>query len=222
MIYHDVQQNSDAWEALRIGKATASNFACFMANDGKAFGEPAKRYALQIALELATGRKAEFSFSNDHMERGHEQEPVARMLYEREFFAKVGNGGFFDWRTHGDSPDGLVGDKGVVEIKSVIASTHYATLQRDSFDPAYRWQLVGHLDCTGREWVDFISYCSDFPEDRQLLVYRLNRKDCMADIERLRARRALFLGLVGETYKTVTGTEPSITALLNASIEALA
>lgn len=203
MIFHDVEQNTDAWQALRLGKATCSNFACFMANDGKAFGDPAKRYALQIALELDTGRKAEHSFSNEHTERGHEQEPVARMLYEQERFCSVSNGGFFDWNTFGDSPDGLVNKDGGVEIKSVIAPTHYATLLRGSFDPAYRWQLVGHLDCTGRDWFDFVSYCSDFHEDRQLLVYRLHREDCLADIERLRARRADFLDLVQSTLKTL-------------------
>lgn len=205
MIFHDVQQNTDEWTALRTGKATASNFSCFMANDGKAFGEPAKKYALQIALERITGKKAEFSFSNEHMERGHEQEPVARMLYEEERFTDVDNGGFFDWTNYGDSPDGLVGEDGVVEIKSVIAPTHYATLIRGNFDPAYRWQLVGHLDCTGRNWVDFISYCSDFPEGQQLIVHRLERKDCKEEIERLNVRREEFLKLVAEITKTIKG-----------------
>lgn len=205
MIFHDVQQNTDEWTALRTGKATASNFACFMANDGKAFGEPAKKYALQIALERITGKKAEFSFSNEHMERGHEQEPVARMLYEEERFTDVGNGGFFDWTDYGDSPDGLVDEDGVVEIKSVIAPTHYATLIRGSFDPSYRWQLVGHLDCTKRKWCDFISYCSDFPEGQQLIVHRLNRSDCEEEIKRLGARRSEFLKLVDEVAKTIKG-----------------
>lgn len=203
MKFHDVQQNSEAWQELRLGKATASNFACFMANEGKAFGDPAKRYALQIALEILTGKKAEFSFSNEHMERGLEQEPIARMLYEEETFSTVTNGGFFDWETYGDSPDGLVGWNGIVEIKSVIASTHYATLMRGSFDPAYRWQLVGHLDCTGREWVDFISYCSDFPKDQQLLVYRLHRVSVQDEIDRLRKRRDEFLTLVDETLQNI-------------------
>lgn len=199
MVFHDVEQNTDAWQLLRTGKATASNFACFMANDGKTFGDPAKRYALQIALERMTGKKAEFSFSNKDMERGQEQEPIARMLYEEERFVDVSNGGFFDWGDYGDSPDGLIGSDGVAEIKSVIASTHYATIQRGSFDPSYRWQLVGHLDCTERDWVDFISYCSDFPIGMQLYVSRLHRKDCETEIARLKARRAEFIDLVGET-----------------------
>lgn len=198
MMFHDVPQNSPEWEALRIGKATASRFACFMANDGKAFGDPAKRYALQLALERITGRKADYSFKNDDMERGHEQEPVARMLYEEERFVDVRNGGFFDCGEYGDSPDGLVGEDGIVEIKSVIAPTHDATIQRGSFDPSYRWQLVGHLECTGRQWVDFISYCGEFPEWNQLVVYRLNRSECEDEIQRLRARRNDFLKLVHE------------------------
>lgn len=203
MIFHDVQQNTDEWQALRCGKATASNFACFMANDGKAFGEPAKKYALQIALERINGKKAEFSFSNEHMERGHEQEPIARMLYQEEFFVDVTNGGFFDHAEYGDSPDGLVGKDGVAEIKSVTAPVHYATLLRGSFDPAYRWQLIGHIDCTTRNWVDFISYCSEFPAHRQLITYRLYRDDCLAELTRLRERREEFLELVRSIQKTI-------------------
>jgi YqaJ-like recombinase protein len=199
MIFHDVQQNSEDWEALRLGKVTASKFSTFMANDGKAFGDPAKRYALQVALELATGKKSDFSFKNDDMERGHEQEPLARMLYEDENFVDVTNGGFFDWGNFGDSPDGLVGGDGVIEIKSVIAPTHYATLMRGSFDPAYRWQLIGHLDCTGREWVDFVSFCADFPEGKQLITNRLYKVDYISELNQLSERRAQFLDLVEAT-----------------------
>ncbi len=203
MNFLDVEQNTDAWFGPRLGKATASYFGCFMANDGKAFGEPAKRYALQLALERMTGKRAEFSFSNEHMERGHEQEPVARMLYERQYFCKVENGGFFDCGEYGGSPDGLVGDDGILEIKSVIAPTHFATLQRNDFDPSYRWQLIGHLDCTGRDWVHFASYCSEFPEGQQLLVYTLHRKNCGHQLEQLRLRRTQFLQLVRSTMATI-------------------
>lgn len=196
MGWHDVAQNTDEWLALRIGKATGSNFGCFMANLGKAFGDPAKRYALQLALERITGQRAEHSFQSDHTERGHIQEPVARALYEDAQFVTVTNGGFFDCTTYGDSPDGLVGPHGVLEIKSVTAGVHWDTMRRGSFDPAYRWQLVGHLDCSGRDWVDFASYCSDFPPAGQLVIYRQDRDDFKEELIQLAERRAEFLALV--------------------------
>lgn len=203
MQWHDVAQNTDEWMQLRNGKVTMSNSAKFMANEGKAFGEPAKEYALQIALEILTGKKADFSFSNAHMERGHEQEPIARMLYEEEHFVTVTNGGFFDCVDYGTSPDGLVGDDGGIEIKSVLAKTHYETLKRGSFDPAYKWQLIGHLDCTGREWFDFVSYCADFPESKQIITHRLNRYDYIDELGRLADRRKEFLGLVNKTLDAI-------------------
>lgn len=201
--WHDVEQNTEVWQQLRTGKVTASNAGCFMANGDAAFGEPAKKYALQIALEIATGRKAEFSFSNDHTERGHEQEPIARMHYEDAEFVTVTNGGFFDCGNHGDSPDGLIATDGVLEIKCVTAAVHYANLKRESFDPAYRWQLVSHLDCTGRDWVDFVSFCSEFPEASQLIVYRSTRDDFKDELLRLAERRAKFLELVQTTLKSI-------------------
>lgn len=204
MIFYDVEQNTDEWMALRCGKATASNFGCFMANEGKAFGEPAKDYALQIALEIITGKKAEYGFSNSHTERGHEQEPIARKMYEDHTFSEVTNGGFFCYGSFGDSPDGLVLSNGVIEIKSVIPKTHNATLKRNSFDPSYKWQLVGHLDCTGRDWVDFVSFCSDFPVGKQLIVHRLHRNDYLDEIERLRLRRAEFLELVKAEVQSIS------------------
>ena len=203
MLWHDVPQNGEVWQGLRCGKATASSFGVFMANDGNAFGEPAKRYALQIALERITGKKAEYSFKNDDMDRGHEQEPIARLLYEDERFVDVDDGGFFDCGEYGDSPDGLIGADGVLEIKSVTAAVHYATLKRGSFDPAYRWQLVGHLDCSERDWVDFASYCSDFPENGQLIVYRQSRDDFKEELQRLTDRREKFLELVTTTLQTI-------------------
>jgi hypothetical protein len=206
MKFHNVEQNSDEWFALRLGKCTASNFQTIMANEGKAFGEPAKKYALQLALEQITGKKSGVSFSNAHTERGHEQEPIARELYESTYFCDVSNGGFFDCGSYGDSPDGLIGDVGIIEIKSVISTTHFETLRRGDFDTAYKWQLIGHLDCTGREWVDFVSYCADFPEEKQLIVHRLHRDDYSDEIERLRARRNEFLELVKQTKAVIYGS----------------
>ena len=81
MIWHDVDQNDDEWRALRCGKVTGSGLGKVMANNGKAFGDPAKKYAVQLALERITNTWQDNGFSNAHTERGHEQEPIARMLY---------------------------------------------------------------------------------------------------------------------------------------------
>lgn len=203
MIFHDVQQNTEEWFSLRRGKVTASNFGTFMANEGKAFGEPAKRYAVQVALEQINNVRVENGYTNDHLERGKEQEPIARMLYEDEYFCDVLNGGFFDHGEYGDSPDGLVNNEGAIEIKCVTPAIHYATLKRNSFDPAYTWQLIGHLDCTQRDWVDFVSYCPEFPKEKQLIVYRLNKSDYGDYINRLRNRRNDYLCLVNSIFNDI-------------------
>jgi hypothetical protein len=203
MIFHDVEQNSPEWDALRLGKPTASGYAKFMANYGCPFGDPAKRYALQIALEKVTGRKAEYSFKNDYMEMGQEQEPLAKMAYEEMTFSEVTNGGFFDCGEWGDSPDGLVNGVGVTEFKCVIASTHEATIKRGAPDPAYKWQLVGHLDATGREWVDFGSYCADYPEWNRLVIYRVHRADVEEELRQLAERREQFLAVVAEKINEI-------------------
>lgn len=92
MIFHDVEQNSEEWFGLRIGKVTTSNFGKFMANYGKAFGEPAKRYAFKIAKEQVTGEKSEEdSFTSKHIEEGHEFEPIARREYELKTFEILEN-----------------------------------------------------------------------------------------------------------------------------------
>jgi len=201
--FHDVEQNTEEWMSLRLGKVTGSNFATIMANYGKAFGDPAKKYAVQLALEQINRRKSDQSFTNAHTERGHEQEPIARMLYEQDRFCDITNGGFFCWGCYGDSPDGLVGDDGVVEIKSVISSVQYATLERGAPDPAYKWQIVGHLDCTNRQWVDYVSFCADFPDDNQNIVYRIERADVLEELEMLRTRRTEFLSLVQHTKTNI-------------------
>lgn len=196
MIWHNVDQNSAEWEELKIGQPGSSAASTFMAHFGKDFGEPAQKLALRYALERITGRKTEQGFRNSHMERGHAQEPIARALYEEMNFVEVTNGGYFDHVEWGDSPDGLVDLDGVTEFKSVIASVHEATIKRGTFDPAYKWQIVTHFDGTGRDWVDYASYCEDYPEWSQLVVYRTYRDQVEKELAMLRERRAAFIELI--------------------------
>lgn len=203
MIFHDVQQNTEEWNLLRSGRITSSKLGCVMANYGKAFGDPAKKYAVQIAVERLTGKPSEYGYSNDHMERGHQQEPIARMLYEQEMFCTVTNGGFFEVGDIGCSPDGLVGNDGLVEIKSVIPSVHFANIKRQSFDSAYRWQLVGNMKFTNRIWIDFVSYCATFPEDKRLYIYRLNASDYKEEFRMIDSRLKFFKKLISSVQNDI-------------------
>lgn len=203
MRFIDVDQNSDEWYQLRAGKITSSALSTAMANYGKSFGEPAKKYAVSIAIEQITGKAIPSGYTNDHMKRGHEEEPIARMEYENEYFCDVSNGGFFDLGDVGCSPDGLVDHDGVIEIKSAIPSIHFDRIKKNKFDSAYRWQLAGNLKFTGREWIDFISYCSSFPEDRRLFTHRSTVDDFKDEFKMIDVRIDEFRELIEKTKQTI-------------------
>lgn len=203
MIFHDVDQNTDEWLDMRVGKITGSAIGKIMANEGKAFGPPANDYAIEIALERITGKSQGSNYSNAHMERGHEEEPLARAAYEDEYFCDVSNGGFFDCGDQGCSPDGLVYDDGEVEIKSRIAKVHYKNVKRNDIDPGDKWQLYFNLQKTERNWIDSISYCHTYPIGKKLFVCRLYAKDCIEFFERMDIRLAKFEELISEVTNNI-------------------
>jgi len=206
MKWHDIEQNTDDWLDLRIAKLTGTGSKVIMANYGKAFGDPAKKLAISIAREQVTGlRSVADSYSNAHMERGHEQEPIARRLYEELYYVDVTNGGFYETGALGCSPDGLVLDDGMIEIKSVIDHVHYATIKRGGFDPVYKWQIYFNLMVSERDWIDYVSYCADFPEKTQLYVFRVYRNDCQEQFEMLNLRMQEFFTLVDEAKVIING-----------------
>jgi len=206
MIWHDVVQNENEWFDLRIGKLTGSGASKIMANYGKAFGEPAKKLAVSIAREQVTGKRSlAENYTNAHMERGHEQEPMARALYESQYFTDVTNGGFFEGDEIGCSPDGLVGNDGLIEIKSVIDCVQYANIKRGGYDPSYKWQLIFNLQTTDREWIDFVSYCADFPDKTKLYVHRINKEECTDLFKMMDLRIDEFSTLVYIIKKTIRG-----------------
>ena len=209
--FHDVEQNTDEWLDLRSGLINSSSLACIMANYGKAFGDPAKEYAADIAATQLAGKRFPYhGFKGKHMERGHEQEPFARRAYELKEFAVVSEGGFFENGIMGSSPDGLVDDDGAIEIKSVIPKVQFKTLKRESFDPAYRWQLSCNLKMTGRDWIDYVSYCHDFVgtglEHKSLFTIRLHRdsEKIQKDFEMIDLRVSEFLDLIEKSKKILS------------------
>lgn len=210
MNFHDVEQNTEQWDQLRCGRVTSSKLAVVMANFGKAFGEPAKKYAVNIALERITGKKVSDGFSNDHMSRGHEEEPLARFAYEEETFSDVTNGGFFECGNFGCSPDGLVLDCGAIEIKSAIPSVHYERIRRQSYDSAYKWQLIANMKFPQLEWIDFVSYCSSYVEDKQLFIYRLHARDFREEMRQIDTRLDEFYRLIDEAERNIRFSETII------------
>ena len=204
--FHDINQNTDEWMALRIGRIGGSSIGAIMANFGKSFGNPAKVLASNIALEQLTGVKIKSEFNNSHMERGHEKEPIARATYEAENgFITVSNGGYFSGSGIGVSPDGLVGKYGAIEIKDHLPHIHYDNIKRGCFNPSYKWQYFFNLKVTGRRWIDTISHCDQYPINRQNCVYRIESKDCKDKFKQIDERLKEFFQLVEECKLLILG-----------------
>ena len=202
-MWHNVEQNSDEWFKLRIGKATSSNFSKIMAYDCKKWGQGAIEYAEKIALEIATGERDETNFKSYYMERGHELEPLAIQMYEKLKFCSVTNGGFFsDNDCFGDSPDGIINDIGCLEVKSVVPKTQWKRIKSGKYDETYKWQIYGHLLIGGFKWCDFVSFCPEMPENKQLLTFRIERDE--EELNKLNERLIEFWGLVQEHVKILT------------------
>lgn len=196
----DIEQNTDEWKNKRLGLITSSYFDTIMANEGKAFGEPAKKYAQKKALEIVTGHYDNSSdFKNAYMDRGNELESEARQLYELETFYEVQNGGFNLVGRFGDSPDGNVLKNGCIEIKSVIPNTHWGRLKKGGYDTSYKWQIQGHLWLGNKDWCDYISYCPEMPEEKRLYIFRIYKDGEM--ISRLMDRLVDFTKIVDNDVK---------------------
>lgn len=204
-MWHDIEQNTDEWFDLRAGKVTGSSIGKIMANYGKAFGEPAKKLAAVIAVEQLTNKcSMESVYNNVHMERGNKEEPIARALYEREYFTPVENGGFYDNGLTGCSPDGRP-KGGLIEIKSQIVSVHYNQIRKGGYNTAYKWQFVFNLRESKRDWLDYVSYCSDFPKKKRLYVYRIDKDMIKEEIKQVDVRLKEFFLLVVSIKKQITG-----------------
>jgi putative phage-type endonuclease len=194
-----MEQRSDEWFEARLGKVTASKIADVMSTlkTGKE-AITRKNYRIQLVSERLTNKKAD-SFINDAMRIGIEREEDARTSYIFKH-NDVEETGFVDHPTipmTGASPDGLVGDDGLIEIKCPLTTTHTDTLISGKAPSKYIPQMQWQMACTGRKWCDFVSYNPDFPENLQLFVVRVERDDTL--IEELEDGVKKFLSEVDET-----------------------
>ena len=178
-----VEQGSDEWKRLRLGHVTASNVADVMAK-GKT-GEAITRYKYKVRLvaERITGTSPE-SYSNSAMEWGIEQERFACMAYEERYEVFLDKTGFWyhpeiEWV--GVSPDRLVGDDGLVEVKCPNTTTHLDYIFANKVPTEYYKQIQCQLWVTNRKWCDFISFDPRLPKRNQLFVIRCNRDEELID-----------------------------------------
>ena len=192
-------QGSADWFAARIGKVTASRLSDVMATIKS--GEAAARanYRAELVAERLTGVQAE-SYTSPDMERGTEMEPFARAAYEAHRLVMVDQVGFIDHPTipnTGASPDGLVGDKGLLEIKVPKTATHIGYLTAGVVPSKYQPQMLWQMACTGREWCDFVSYEPRLPGNLALFVVRFERDD--KRIYEMESEVLLFLNEIEQT-----------------------
>ncbi len=172
-----MQQGSQEWIDARLGKVTASRVAELMARTKTGFSTSRANYMAELICERLTGSQAE-KYSNAAMAWGTEQEPNAKAAYAFMEDVEIADVGFVPHPTISDfgaSPDGLVGEIGLVEIKCPITATHLDTLLNGTIDGKYITQMQVQLACTGRAWCDFVSYDPRLPVDMQLWVKRVHR-----------------------------------------------
>lgn len=168
-----MEQRTEEWFADRLGKVTASRIADVMMKPTTAGYQ---NYQAQLVCERLTGQPTE-TFTSAAMRHGTDTEPQARAMYELTRGVEVVEVGFIPHpklAMTGASPDGLVGDTGLVEIKCPQPATHIKTLTGAKIDRKYLLQMHWQMICTGREWCDFVSFSPALPADLQLFVQRVD------------------------------------------------
>jgi putative phage-type endonuclease len=196
-------QGSDEWLQARAGRVTASRVADVMAKTKTGASASRVNYMAQLISERLTGQPAD-GFSSAAMRHGTETEPEARAAYEMLTGADVVEVGFIPHPTidgFGASPDGLVGDDGLIEIKCPNTATHIETLLAEKVPSKYNTQMQVQMLCTDRAWCDFVSYDPRLPGDMRIWIRRVHRDD-------------VFCGqIVAEVTKFLTEMDEKLDAL---------
>jgi putative phage-type endonuclease len=175
----DVIQGSPEWHQLRLGKVTASRVADIVAKTKSGPSALRANYMAELIAERLSGSPTE-AFVSAAMQWGTDMEPQARAAYEFRTDALVTPVGFVLHPTidqAGASPDGLVDDDGLIEIKCPNTATHLETLLGQAAPSKYETQMQWQMACTGRKWCDFVSYDPRLPESMRMFVKRVDRDD---------------------------------------------
>lgn len=174
MIYHRVEPRSAVWYMLRLGKPTSSEFHKIVTPTGKLSSQSAL-YAHTILAEMMLGRPLNDDIQTEYMVRGQELEAAAIDAYEFQTGLITDLGGIVinETNTMACSPDRLVGEDGVLEIKCPAANTHVGYLLSRDIGDEKKPQVQGQLYITERSWVDLMSYHPELPP----LIVRVKRDE---------------------------------------------
>ena len=178
-----MEQRTEEWFNARLGKVTASRIADLMAKTKSGYSASRDNYMAQLTIERLTQKPTE-GYTNAAMQWGTDQEPFARAAYETKTGQLVTEVGFIvhpEIDQAGASPDGLVGDEGMVEIKCPESKTMIETLLSDKVPDKYFKQMQWQMACTGRKWCDYVVFDPRMPENLQLCIRRVERDDYIID-----------------------------------------
>lgn len=172
-----LEQGTDEWRKARTGSLGSSQIKEALARTKSGWGAGRRNMIAQLVVERLTGEPTE-SFMSAAMQHGVDTEPQARAAYAFTYGVEVEQVGLVLHPTikgtH-SSPDGLVGSDGALEVKCPQPATHMATLLADEVPSEYQKQIDWHMACSGRQWVDFISFDPRFPVELQMFVKRVHR-----------------------------------------------
>lgn len=197
------EQRTDEWFAARLGLVTASRVADLMAKTRSGPAASRKNYLWELACQRLTGTR-EDGYINSAMQRGIDLEPMARGYYEGVTGTLVDEVGFIkhkyvNW--FGASPDGLVGDYGMLEIKCPNTATHGDFLLTGKVDDRYIKQMQAQMSCANRDWCDFVSFDDRLPDNLSYKCVRVER-DVKFEVEMIAAINE-FLAELDELVKTL-------------------
>ncbi len=191
-----LEQGSVEWFQARCGLVTASRVADVAAKTKSGWGASRGNYMAELVAERLTGNTAA-SYTNVAMQWGIDTEPQARAAYEFFHDVSVETVGLMKHpviEESAASPDGLIGDKGMVEIKCPNTATHIDALLGQKIQGKYLIQMQWQMACAARDWCDFVSYDPRMPADLSLFVARVERDN--ERIEELESMVTEFLNEV--------------------------
>jgi len=207
-----MEQRTEEWFTARLGKVTASRLADLMAKTKTGYGASRENYMAELIVERLT-QTPPVGFNSAAIQWGIENEPFARQAYEEFAIVSVVETGFVPHPSiemAGASPDGLVDDEGLVEIKCPNTATHINTMLSGNAPTKYILQMQWQMACTGRKWCDFVSYDPRMPKEYRLFIKRVDRDD-----DKIKEMEAEVIKFLTELDQKLSALEKSVSEASN-------